>query len=416
MPSKKWLCIGCFIATMSAACDLKNAPANSIQASSVSYEDVEAAIASASPGDTVVIPAGTATWHTTLSYSKAIHLKGSGVGRTVITHTSTGIRVTGDEGAPWMISGLEMVTANASNCIVATGGCKDFRITGCKFHNPGTMGAAVVLTFGNFNDGAEHQYGVVDSCEFIDGRIIIYAGTGEGSWKEPTNFGSSEAIYIEDCVFRRPNLNSGNVIDTNNGGRYVFRYNYVEDGYLMSHSLMNGFEEHFARGTRIVEIYENEIIATKSSYPHWAAMFLRGGTGVVYNNRITNKDGVSPFSYAVVIDNVRTYMAPDPYLGMADGTNPIDGNEEANGYPALDQIGRGQDSGVLDDPKPRYYATNRIPQRLEPMYIWNNTLNGVVQKPHVHNDCEIHIKENRDYYATPKPGYRSYQYPHRLRR
>ena len=320
----------------------------------------------------------------------------------------------GQEGIQWTISGLTMIATTTVNCVFATGSCKNFRISNCRFWGQQESGACPVLEFGHANDLAEHQYGLVDNCEIVNGRILVFAGLGEGSWKEPTNLGSEEAIYIEDCRFTYPSGILHNVIDANQGGRYVFRHNYVEDSFVMSHSLMNGTPTYFSRGTRITEVYENTFIAVKPEYTRFAAIFLRAGTGVVFNNRVTNLAVGTRYSVAVAIDNVRTYDSP-PYVGRADGTNPIDGNEESNGYPALDQIGRGQDVGPMGDPLPRYYATNRIPQALEPMYLWNNQLDGVVQEPLVHNGCEIHIKKNRDYYTMPKPNYTPFSYPHPLR-
>src|SRR5437899_1964625 len=55
-----------------------------INASSVSRADVGAAVASAANGDTVIIPAGTGHWTTSLNINKAITLQGSGTNLTII--------------------------------------------------------------------------------------------------------------------------------------------------------------------------------------------------------------------------------------------------------------------------------------------------------------------------------------------
>src|SRR5450432_4491626 len=53
------------------------------------YEDVLAAVALAQSGDTVQVPAGSATWTLTLNLgSKAISLIGAGVGSTIITNNA----------------------------------------------------------------------------------------------------------------------------------------------------------------------------------------------------------------------------------------------------------------------------------------------------------------------------------------
>jgi hypothetical protein len=75
----------------------------------------------------------------------------------------------------------------------------------------------------------------------------------------------------------------------------------------------------------------------------------------------------------------------------------------------LDGIGRS--TGLLlsgDDPRPQKWPQ----QALEPLYEWNNTLNG--------QDADIHsrsilVREGRDFYNdTQRPGYKPYVYPHPL--
>jgi hypothetical protein len=57
-------------------------------AASVSYEAVSAAISAASANDTVLVPAGSAAWMRTLTVTKGIVLKGSGIGSTIITNNT----------------------------------------------------------------------------------------------------------------------------------------------------------------------------------------------------------------------------------------------------------------------------------------------------------------------------------------
>jgi len=60
------------------------AEAATITAKSVSFGDVRSAIGSACDGDTVAIPAGTASWTSTLTITKGITLQGAGNDKTVI--------------------------------------------------------------------------------------------------------------------------------------------------------------------------------------------------------------------------------------------------------------------------------------------------------------------------------------------
>src|SRR4051794_14717151 len=61
------------------------ARAATITAASPSYTDVKTAVTNAAAGDTVVVPAGAATWGSTLALSKGLTLKGAGIDQTVIT-------------------------------------------------------------------------------------------------------------------------------------------------------------------------------------------------------------------------------------------------------------------------------------------------------------------------------------------
>jgi len=62
------------------------AGAATIDAASCSYVDVSAAIESAAPEDTVLVPAGTTPWESTLVVTKGIALIGAGKGKTIINN------------------------------------------------------------------------------------------------------------------------------------------------------------------------------------------------------------------------------------------------------------------------------------------------------------------------------------------
>src|SRR5262249_36761451 len=65
------------------------ASAATINATSCNQPQVATAISSANNGDTIVIPAGTCTWTTTLTVSKSITLQGQGVNSTNIVDGTT---------------------------------------------------------------------------------------------------------------------------------------------------------------------------------------------------------------------------------------------------------------------------------------------------------------------------------------
>src|SRR6185295_13960607 len=63
--------------------------ASTTTTASCSVADVSAAITSASRGDTVLVPAGSCTWSSSLTITKGLKLQGAGIGSTVITSSQS---------------------------------------------------------------------------------------------------------------------------------------------------------------------------------------------------------------------------------------------------------------------------------------------------------------------------------------
>ena len=64
---------------------IHQAAGGTVRASSPSYEDVRAAIASAKEGDTVAVPPGVGVWgKKPMTVVKAITVQGAGIGRTIL--------------------------------------------------------------------------------------------------------------------------------------------------------------------------------------------------------------------------------------------------------------------------------------------------------------------------------------------
>jgi hypothetical protein len=358
------------------------------------------AINAASNQDRVVVPAGECTWTSGVSVSgKSITLQGAGRDATIITIkgpavgvnlNSTGSRVTG----------FGFILDAGDIFILARG--QNFRVDHNRFDNK----------VGGFLDAVRavgepaHPTGVVDHNELLNARVLVIGDTGllaHKIWSEPSTIGKPDqtgVIYIEDNTFKFSVF--GNAIDANYGGRYVFRHNTLTDVYVETHSVQG---KH--RGTRSWEIYNNTFTTTQDRF---TAIFLRGGTGVVFNNTLTG-----PFTTSIVLDNVRSFSSGGIPPGSCNGTSSWDGNTpDKNGWPCRDQIGRGSDHpGIFPQP-----------QASEPAYFWNNTRNGSPAHPAVHN-CAGAVKpggscadivSDRDYFtaSTTRPGYSPFTYPHPL--
>ena len=155
-----------------------------INAASPSFGNVSTAIALAANGDTIVIPAGTATWTSTLTIGKAITLQGAGVGQTIIKDGLTGTTLL----MSWAIP------ANFAS-----------RLTGIEFQNVARTGGIIVMEFrgSNVNGSTlrvdhcsfnqiqgtvnfETIIGVVDHNTFVIAPVASAIRINDTQWNDPT--------------------------------------------------------------------------------------------------------------------------------------------------------------------------------------------------------------------------------------
>ena len=282
-------------------------------------------------------------------------------------------------------------------------------------------------------------------------------GDGDDSWSRPSSYGTINNFFVEDCVFNFSYLNDGSM-DNYNGARVVFRNNIVNGTGLGWH----GFDSGNYRSTFSFEIYNNVFNNDNASV--YKCFRSRGGGTIIHNNVITGNydrffilsnyrscppyhgyhtgsdgsttledttatflSGLPATNYVYKIltnewDTVKTrtettlesdivWNTGDEYgsvnypmpCGFCMGHSSCDSlNSEEEGYPCLDQVGRG---------------TNQI---LSPVYAWNNIFKGDSTPSFTTDfDCErnaLHIKKNRDYYENvKKEGYEPFVYPHPFR-
>jgi len=366
-----------------------NVNAKIIKASSCSQNDVKSAIDDARDGDIVLIPEGSATWSNALviEHLPAITIQGSDDKTIIIDNTpNDGWK----NSAPFWIHSVSnnnfRITEltfkgkmGIKGAIYLRGPCKNFRIDNCIFDSDIISNRAIYIE----ND----SYGVIDNCTFKNSSIAV-VDTKDESWTRPYTFGSSEALFIENCNLSYIKENTtGGAISGHNGARWIFRFNTIINGGINNHGACTS-----PRSGMIMEVYNNTWI---DSINRARGIHVRGGTGVIFNNIF---NGYS--STVMELDNYRSWSDDCGYnLGQCDGKNQLDGNDSTHGWPCFDQIGR---------------ATN---QSSEPMYEWNNTRNGT----DIHFTvvptglCPKHIVEGRDFFNdTKRPDYKPYRYPHPL--
>ena len=375
-----------------------------INSASCSQSDVQAAVNSASDGDTVLVPPGNCTWtgldQLTVT-NLGIILQGAGEDVTTITdNTNTG---TGNEAI-----------------VISLSSGDNFRLTGFTFKgSPGSEGIIKIsgtsktwrmdnLEFDGITSRvfwiAGYTYGVIDNCNFHGAtppNCILIDCDNDTAWTRALPVGNEKMVYIEDCTFNYSNANPGNgAIDCRAGGAYCARYNTLTNIAMANH----GFCQLYRSGIWM-EIYENTFHATDPN-AFIPIGYIRGGTGYIYNNAFT--DTATNWNGGMAITTYRTCQGAGTNLcssyGRCDGNNPLDGNQDGTGYPCKDQIGRGTDQGLY------------------PFYEYNNTLRGsdtdfqIINYGGCSNPAQAdQIKNNRDYFDdTQMPGYTAYTYPHPL--
>jgi hypothetical protein len=350
----------------------------------LSFDEIENIITSTPDGDTVNIPAGTCIVENQIVINKSIVIIGAGIDKTIfkgIPNLNAFI-LRSNKADSIRISGITFnMYGTEGGGVYVKGEHHDFRIDHCKF----TEANGRPVEIEDFCDG------VIDHCEFLDNRItdITIYGDGDPAWIRPKYLGleinannRTGVVFIEDCSFTyeqvwvEKNKPSEHAISSNHGSRYVFRNNIINVGYYNdgtgSHMMGAPIDAHgsfeYPPGSVSYEIYNNTIISTHS----YRGMFIRGGTGVIFNNKFNG-----------------------------DFTVPI----ELTDYRLLDN-----DVSSLPD------------QRVKDLYLWNNTDDADTPVPIYVNQGNGNILadyirlgfEFFDENKIDKGIYTPYTYPHPL--
>jgi hypothetical protein len=213
-----------------------------------------------------------------------------------------------------------------------------WRITNIKYDCTGSSFFSYFIYVGG-------NYGLIDHCTINGGggtnELIFARGTSD-SWQTPSSMGTQDALFVEDCTFG----GQGYVCDINDNGRAVFRYNTITTAMKIDG---HGYASNSKRGVRHMEVYGNHWTAAAGT---WAAIELRGGTGMVFDNICDNVTGISVKSPSLSLKEYGC-LSLWPNFGNLYQT-PLD-------YPVKDQIGAGMDPLAAGS---------------EPMYLWNNVRAG----------------------------------------
>jgi len=385
--------------------------------------NLQTAIDNAYDGDTIILPIGTFKFIGSINTNKKISIKGAGLNNTIlyieVSTTDASLYassmltfdINSDSPCGIVISDLTLRskdynTGNALDRGIRINYAVDFVIKNCRFENFGDAGVQV------YHKDAISR-GLIYNCQFSHIYRPAIGNYGYGvdiygqdlSWIASPGFGTSNFIFIEDNTFeycRHP-------IAAGGCGRYVARHNIITNNFVDAAIDMHpgrntgvGSGNQFA--TRVAEIYNNDINATRYNDPSvfgqlieaggsinnlmWDAIDIGGGESVIYDNSIKGfQKGIGVYTDSSYFEDI-TY--PVHYqVGYTSGT-------------AYGGSHTGTDTAHAEGD----------------LFAWGNTFEKLPgssftdQADIVYNMNPEWTQLNRDYHFVIKPGYIPYTYPH----
>lgn len=379
-------------------------------------------------GDVVVLPAGSATWgdssrpNSGKIYFQEGYSPGTG---TPVPYTNVTFRGQGDS----TIITLHESGATYAQGVINLGSSglvfRDIKIksarnspvtaivvsaTGCRISNVTYEGQTATVEGGSPDGYFVFSTGwplgtLIDHCHIsaaVGNHEWIFTRGRTDAWQQNSPIGTSQQdVFVEDCTFT--NLGYS---DANANASHVFRFNTITG--TIKFDAHGSASNSPARSFRSIEYYHNAW--TSSGMSSAAAMEIRGGTGMVFNNtsasgQIYLRDylydnawpNLGHFNVTIATGSPTTITTNEPhnyqtgwpiYIDCAaqnivgfypitvtspttftvirpEATNGVGWNIRrfftAYDYPIADQVGSGKDGAAR-----------------EPMYLWGNTQGGGV--------------------------------------
>lgn len=405
--------------------------ANTINAANCTSAAVLAAIASASNGDTVAVPAGNCTWNTpsantpVINLTKSITVQGTTTcsGSPVTCVDSTIINDNTGNGFD-----ENLIDDNANNSRITGFSFRDSRnladakppvqlsCNSCRFdHNSMTQNNTGGPPHGVYVYSSVTGYQLVDNNYFkdlngaadVDGSANDAHFPGDQSWANTLTLGSANAAYIEHNNFDfTPGTVLDGAYDSYAGARLVFRYNTVASTNFGGHGLDSGG----LRSTLLQEVYNNTV--TNSGTHVYTMMGTRGGTHMIFNNTVSASGGsYDAFLWLQEYRSSSGYSWGTPTGALCGGspTNAIDSNT-SHGWICRDQVGRGPETAPANDFPAKAAPPYTFSEASFPGYEWNNTFKGSAPTTANINVCDavpncstsnatlFQVLNNRDFY------------------
>jgi hypothetical protein len=292
-------------------------------------------------GDTITLPAGTFSWTSIVSLTKAIILKGqtirnddgTSIDNTIIQDNiplaTNGALIVLEVPGGQRVTGITFVQGHTqlrqSKAVIGVMGTTPTRIDHCVFDH---VYRSPMINVSDYN------YGVIDHCtkrDPISNEGLVHfkmgwqSGThGDPPWMLPAGYGGPDFFFVED------NLSYGGM-DLTLGSKMVVRHNKFVYANMASHGI--GRAPSQGRAARAVEIYENEFDLRPGS--QWFTG-SNGGGALVHDNKIVATNGSVN---GITLGNNRMICNYGASFYGANGANPWDYNatepdgSHVNGHP-----------------------------------------------------------------------------------
>jgi hypothetical protein len=147
------------------------------------------------------------------------------------------------------------------------------------------------------------------------------SGRGDQSCAAPTNFGSSQFLFLEDNTYTGTATKPVFMTDAYAGARFVLRHNQIVFAKVSTHGTDSSGR---FRGFRAAEIYRNIFSAPTTPNSNGFGQ-CRSGIVLMHDNSFS---GWSPTGYGPPSYSLAAYRIREPFVmwGGADGTNVWDVN------------------------------------------------------------------------------------------
>jgi hypothetical protein len=288
-----------------------------------SRADVGAAYDLSKAGDSVITPAGTATWSSTLTWTNAVGWYCAGSNATIFQVDGAVPIVDFDMSYArgktfvWEDFRLDQGTSPGSAAWFYVRDCNtngnffiaaDYWVNGSTAPAPFILGAKCVLA--RYRHDITNSIGVYIYHENWGGKLY-----SSGSFSEAVNWGSEDFAMMEDFDIYGTGVSYA-YTDAYRGARFALRHGTSRRRWFEAH----GTESGFVRGARAIESYFVRFIGDGvQTYGH----NIRSGTLITFSNTIENASTAENYAH---IDAYRKTVLAAPW-GGATGDSLIDDND-----------------------------------------------------------------------------------------